>query len=483
MSNKTLHPDERSLPAHLAAAIDREGLLAPGQRVLLAVSGGRDSVALLAAMVTLAEEPGRHYALCVAHLDHQLRDDSHQDAAFVEQLAREHSLPCVVARIDIAKQARERQLSIETAARQARYEFLADAAAQLGCPTIATAHHRDDQVETVLHRLLRGTHLRGLGGMPAKRRLQTGALLIRPLLDCSRDTIATYADQCSLTWRDDPTNTENAYTRNAIRNDLLPYLAERFNPNVEEAILRLAAAAGEGDAYLASQAGDVLDEAILACPQDGLALDCAALAASEPVLQRYALRLAVESLGAPLRKLTAGHLAALAEMLTPDGPAALDLPAGLRARRCDGVLHLGPAPKADEAIDPTPIPLLRTGQANTPLGPLTTAEAPFDADAFDAYCRRNNPREQWLDAAAISGELHLRPWRAGDRFTPLGAPGSQSVSDFLTNLKLPATQRRQAMCLCDEAGIVCLLPIRVADRAKIAPTTQHIIRVELTAIS
>ncbi len=463
----------------MAQAIDRHAMLAPGQRVVLAVSGGRDSMVMLAAMAALSSQPERAYGLSVAHLDHQLRPESAQDSAFVEQWARRHSLPCVVEAIDVRLWADQRRLSIETAARQARYEFLAAAAEKLNCAAIATAHHRDDQVETVLHRLLRGSHLRGLAGMPATRRLPGGPVLIRPMLDCPRAIIDEYARQHDIPWRDDPSNAQTHFTRNAIRNDLLPYLAERFNPNVAEAILRLATAAQESDTYLTGIAAGMLGDVALASTDDSMTLNIAALAEAEPVLQKYVLRLAVESLGTPMRKISAAHLATLAGMLTPTGPAAMELPSGLRAQRDRDGLHLTRG--ADEPVVSAawPIAVPRTGHTPTPTGLLTTTEQAFDVGAFEAYRQRNNTHEQWLDAAAVAGELYVRPWHAGDRFRPLGAPGSLNVSDMLTNLKLPPARRRQVLCLCDAEGIVCLLPVRLADRAKVTPRTEKIIRVEL----
>lgn len=485
MTNKPLHPDGPTLLDALAATIDAHGLLDTGQRVLLAVSGGRDSVTMLAAMVDLAQSPGRGYELVVAHLDHGLRSGSSADAAFVQQLADHHHLPCVAKTTDVASMALEEQLSVETAARKARYTFLARVAEATNCSAVATAHHRGDQVETILHRLIRGTHLRGLAGMPIHRPLPTGAKLIRPLLNCSPAQIAHYAEAHHLTWREDPTNAQGTYTRNAIRNELVPFLTERFNPNVEDAILRLAQAADEGDAYLTELGDDLLARAHMHESDTGFALSCDPLLAAKPVLQRYALRAALENIGLPMRKITAGHLQALAAMLPADGPAATDLPGPITVTRHNGrLIFRAPADRPTPSVwSNKRIDLPLPGRVETPCGMIVADIVPFNADQFAAHCRDDVPRHQWLDADTIDGSIHVRPWAPGDRFTPLGSPGSQSVSDFLTNLKLPAEARRRVMCVCDQTGIVCLSPLRIADRVAIKPSTRQIIQLELPGLT
>lgn len=242
-------------------AITTGHLLDPGDTVVVAVSGGADSVALLAALALLAAPLG--VTLHVAHLDHGLRPDSADDAAFVADLARGHSLPVTIAVADVAGYADEHGLSLEEAGRAARYAFLGALAATLGARRIATAHHADDQAETVLARLLRGAGVDGLGGMrplaalpptaavPFTVRytdldrlieatpLSVDARVIRPLLGLRRHELRGYAAARGLAFRDDPTNQDTTLLRNYLRHEILPLLAT-VNPAIVETLARTA---------------------------------------------------------------------------------------------------------------------------------------------------------------------------------------------------------------------------------------------------
>jgi tRNA(Ile)-lysidine synthase len=213
--------------------------------VLVAVSGGADSVALLRAMHAL--KTGGEGRLLAAHLNHGLRGpEADADQAFVADLCAKLGVPCHVGRTDVEKLAAERGNGLEEAAREARYQFLTRTAAESGARYLVTAHTADDRVETILHRILRGTGIAGLAGIGRTRFLpEAGLTLIRPLLDIRRTELLAYLDELDQPFREDPSNRDPRFTRNRIRHELLPVLAERFNPGVAEALLRLGTLAGE----------------------------------------------------------------------------------------------------------------------------------------------------------------------------------------------------------------------------------------------
>jgi tRNA(Ile)-lysidine synthase len=221
--------------------------------VLAAVSGGADSVALLLGLSQLrAASPGR---LVAAHFNHRLRgSESEQDQAFVEELSREVGVECIVGAAAADLAAAHGGQGLEGAARQVRYEFLARAADQCGARYVATAHTADDQAETILHHILRGTGLAGLAGIPRTRPLTPAATLIRPLLAVTRQEVLDYLQQLGKTYRDDSTNRLTDLTRNRIRLELLPLLERDFNPQVRGALLRLGRLAEEADDWLSGQA-------------------------------------------------------------------------------------------------------------------------------------------------------------------------------------------------------------------------------------
>jgi tRNA(Ile)-lysidine synthase len=210
--------------------------------VLAAVSGGGDSVALLRAMAAL--KTGGQGRLCVAHLNHQLRPDADEDERFVVDLSRRLGLTCEVERVNVKDLAAQSGDSLEAAARGARYRFLQDAAGRLGARFVATAHTADDQAETILHRVIRGTGVRGLAGMARVRPLGHASLM-RPLLDVRHAELTAYLDAIGQPYRHDASNADRRFTRNRIRHELLPRLCRQFNPNAVDALLRLATLASE----------------------------------------------------------------------------------------------------------------------------------------------------------------------------------------------------------------------------------------------
>ena len=479
MARHKIHPD--ALVSVVAEAIDRYGLIAPHSPAVVGVSGGLDSVVLLAALHALSSQPDRKYRLTIAHLNHCLRDGADADEAFVADLAAGLKLPVRIGRCDVAARARTEGVSIETAARAARYEFLCSAAGELDAGSVAVGHHADDNVETVLHRILRGTHLRGLAGIPIARDLGGGVRLVRPLLRCRRDLIRAYAGRMGLAWRTDETNADTSYTRNLIRHEVLGMLRDRVNPRVDEALLRLAGSARQAEDYLVGLGGEALARALIPnSPADppgapSLTLDRTKLAATPPLVRTYAMRAALERLGAGMQEIGADRLADLDAAVSDDGPPTVGLPGRVLARRaadrlilsrCRGEDDLPAAPALGPAALHCPgRALLADGRS------IVAAVGPLDRSAFDAHCRKPGRGVHFLDADRLVGPLSVRSRRNGDAFWPLGAPGRQSVGDFLTNAKLPRRQRDEAVCVCDELGIVCLAPHRIDERVKVASAT------------
>ena len=464
---------------NVGETIDREGLIAPSARVVVGVSGGLDSVVLLDVLAALAGADGRGYGLMVAHLDHALRDGAEADAAFAAELAASHHLPCTVQRRDVAAVAAETGQSIETAARMVRYEFLGGLARTFGADCVAVAHHADDNVETVLHRLLRGTHLRGLAGMPIRRPMAGGPIdLVRPLLPCRRDEIRTYAERRRLHWREDKTNHDTRHRRNFIRHELLPLLRGRLNPRVDEALMRLAGSAGDVEDHLARLGAETFSHARVADgPPGGVAMDARSLGQHPHIVVTYAMRVALETLGAPLAAVTAEHLRQLATLAIVSESPAVALPSGLAARRCGDRIVIAPADTTDAGPVADAIELTCPGTTRLPDGSTVTAViGPLDRREFAAHCRQPIAGAEYLDADAVTGPLVCRPRRDGDAFRPLGASGRQSVGDFLTNAKVPRENRRRIRCICDAAGVVYVAPLRIDERVKITDASRRAIR-------
>jgi tRNA(Ile)-lysidine synthase len=313
--------------------------------VVIAVSGGPDSVAL--ACAAAATRPGGT-PLVLAHLNHQLRGaDSDADEQFVRDLharlaggAAETRL--AIARLDVAALARQEGANLEALARRERYRWLAEVARSASLHWIATGHTANDQAETVLHRILRGAGLQGLRGIAARRPLDGDISLVRPLLTTTRAEVLAYLAERGQAYREDATNRDLGRTRNRLRHDLLPRLAREYNPAILSVLGRLAAHAHETFAFLEAEAQSLLQSAELPRAGGLIILDRAPLAAAPPHRVREVFRQIWTREGWPMGEMDHAAWSRLAA-LAQGGPRAVDLPGGIHARRKERVLQIGPA--------------------------------------------------------------------------------------------------------------------------------------------
>ncbi|MFP4434545.1 MAG: tRNA lysidine(34) synthetase TilS [Phycisphaerae bacterium] len=464
--------------SEVASAIRAGGLIAAGNRVVVAVSGGLDSVVLLDVLEQLACENIAAWTLVVAHLDHGLRDESADDARFVAELADRRGLDCVVERRDVAAVAGEKGLGVEEAARHERLAFLREVARSHGCQAVALAHHADDQVETALFRLFRGAHLRGLAGMRASRAMGEGVRLIRPMLGLRREQLLAYGRLGGLEWREDITNRDTTITRNYIRHELLPQLRRRLNPRVDEAVLRIVHAAGEAGGVL-EQLADGLAEG---CGDGSVSLKRTTLREAGSAVARQAVRVALGRVSAPMDRLGAEWVDRLME-LADAGRGVCDLPGDLRAWIEGDALMIGPTRQAWREVEPfeTPLPIGRRVSLPGGLEARTWLES-VEAGGAEKCIRRARelPRgSELLDAGAVVGELTVRTRRQGDRIEPLGLSGSQSVSELLSGAGVPRRLRGGVLCVCDEQGIVYVWPVRLAARVALGPQMRRCLGVTI----
>jgi tRNA(Ile)-lysidine synthase len=320
----------REVQRFLAAAVDSSS-------IVVGVSGGADSVALLRALHGLRPE-----GLAVAHVNHCLRgSESDADEAFVRELSARLGLRCLVAHVDIAAAAAATGGNLEASARDARYQFLGEAAMQLGAGRIATGHTADDQAETVLHRLLRGAGLQGLRGMSSERPLESagGVRLVRPMLTVTRAHVLEYLAALDQPFREDSSNADPRFTRNRMRRELMPLL-KTFNPDVVATLGQLAEQAAEAFDLLEADAGRLLADVELPRAGDLLILDAVKLQAAHPYRIREALRLLWRREHLPISEMTAAHWSRLVGIVQGRLPAA-DFPDGVRVRRTGRVMQLG----------------------------------------------------------------------------------------------------------------------------------------------
>jgi tRNA(Ile)-lysidine synthase len=318
----SLHP----LETKLAAAWPPDAWR--GVTTLVAVSGGADSVALMRAMAALKTcGEGR---LCAAHFNHHLRgDESAADEAFVVELCRRFDLPGEVGHANAGWVPVGGSDGLEAAARAARYEFLQQVAARLGARYVVTAHTADDQVETILHRIIRGTGIGGLAGIERTRALGPAATLVRPLLGIRREELVAYLDDLGQSYRLDSSNQDTHLTRNRIRHELLPRLARQFNPRVVDALLRLGRLAGEVQGVIETMVEDLSERCVVCQRPQAVEIDAAGLAGQSRYVIRELLMATWRRQGWPMQAMGFAQWDLLAEMLS----ACRGIPTGLPPQR------------------------------------------------------------------------------------------------------------------------------------------------------
>ncbi len=330
------HMDPMQFESRVAAAWPPEAW--HDVTVLVAVSGGADSVGLLRALAAL--KTGGAGRLVVAHFNHRLRAEAGHDAAFVAELAARLQLPFELGDGAVAATAELQGDGLEAAARSERYAFLQAAAERSGARFVATAHTADDQVETVLHRILRGTGIAGLDGMRRARPLGEAATLIRPLLQIRRAEIRAYLAAIGQPFRDDATNADLSFTRNRIRHDLLPRLASEYNADVAGALLRLADVAREAQQLIDADATKLLEQAVI--PSQPITIDCRRLAHEPRHLIREMFVAIWRQERWPLQSMGFTEWDSLASIALDHSPASrsLNLPGNIRAQKTGEQLTL-----------------------------------------------------------------------------------------------------------------------------------------------
>lgn len=329
-----LIPQSHGFLDRLRAGLQLSG---PAERLVVAVSGGADSVALLSGLATLRQE--LNLQLVAAHLNHQIRGPAaDDDAEFVRIVSLELKVPIEIRRRNIPAEADQSGESLEETARRCRYEMLRSIALERGYDSVATAHSADDQVETILHHVLRGTSINGLRGMPRVRSLADDVRLIRPLLDVRRPEIEAWLRDAGLTWKLDHTNSDTSLTRNRIRHVLLPELRREFNPQIDRALLTLAGQAGEIADWMAENTEKIADRCCLQADTGQIRMDAAILENERRVVIRAVLVTIWKRHGWPQKAMGFPEWDRLVDVLINGG--ATTLPGGIDARRRGKLLVL-----------------------------------------------------------------------------------------------------------------------------------------------
>ncbi len=470
------------LPCPLGRRFDetiaRYDLIVPGDAILVAVSGGPDSLALLHLLAERAS--GWQLRLGIAHLDHGLREESSREVDVIRQVAANLSLTLHSERVDVRGFQRRWRLSLEAAGRKARYRFFQETADRHAFDKVALAHHADDNVETFLLNLLRGSGRLGLGGMPPIRE----GRFIRPLIRATRVDILDYLRRRNLSALADPTNADDGFLRNRIRNQLIPLLERDYQPGVRAVLHRAVEILREEETWIESQVQPLLDQTVISRQPGRLTLRARALQEVVPALQRRLVRAGLRLVRMDLRRIAFVHVEAILGLAKKTGAGGpLHLPGGVRVWRQGDALTIssddfGLGGKHPAAACPDysyrmescgVLTVVETGDAIalTAIEP-DAAVSPSGAGPLTAY----------LDAAAVEFPVTVRNFRPGDRFSPFGLEGTQKVKKFFIDAKIPRDQRRRCPLLLSKGRVLWVAGHRIDHHVRLSRRTRQVLKAE-----
>jgi len=452
--------------------IQRHHLISRQQPLLVAVSGGPDSVCLLHILAKLQDafDIKPH----VAHLDHQLRGaESAADARYVADLAHRLGIPATIEKRDVKTFKAQQRISLEEAAREVRYNFLAQVAESIGASRVAVGHTADDHIETVLMHLIRGAGTRGLRGLePSTLWPSTSSrlIVIRPLLEVNRRETADYCHHHQLAPRLDASNLSLSPLRNRIRQQLLPLL-QSYNPRVAEALMRTASIAGDDLNYFDAEVAGVwseiaqrVEDTIILCKERFLKLP--------PALKRHLLRRAIEELLGNLRDIETRHIEAIIAALTKPAGKGISLPGGLVfSIEYDRYLL------AQDTTVLSPFPILETGFTLKIPGETLVSGWRVEAKVVPPKAMQNDTSgyKAYLDLDKAGDKLTVRPRRPGDRFQPLGMGQPKKLGEFMIDAKIPQSWRQRIPLVCSPQHILWVVGWRIDERVKVTEDTKQIL--------
>lgn len=464
----------------VAETISRYGMIGPGRRIGVAVSGGADSVCLLHVLRELA--PRWELSLSVLHVDHQLRgEESAADAEFVRELAGRLGLPFRCHRADVRRISEERGDNLEQAARSVRREFFLRAIAEGQVDRVALGHTRSDQAETVLFRFLRGSGTAGLAGM----RPVTPEGFIRPLLEVDRAEVEQYLRERSIAWRVDSTNADRSFARNRIRHDLLPMLAREWNSALTETLAQTAALAREEEDYWTSEM-DRLASAHLAVRPPAAFLRAEVLRELPRAAARRLVRRALESSRGDLRRIDFAHVEEVLRLAAcGEGHGRIQVPGVDVFRSFDWIRFAPPGLETLENRDYS-LRLAVPGRYEVPGTGLAISlellKIQGDEKIVGPDCGYNEGEGTDLDWDRISGALELRNWRPGDQYRPVRRSSEAKLKLLFQEARIPLWERRKWPIITDGEAIVWARQFGPAARYAATPVSRSVLRVrEMTA--
>lgn len=473
--------------------IRREQLLTPGDRVLAAVSGGADSVCLLLVLKRMEKLLGIHVEAVT--VNHGIRGKSaDRDVEFVCGLCREYEIPVHVCWVDVPAMVKTQQISEEEAARQARYACFARTAEETGSQAVAVAHHRDDNCETILHHLFRGSSLKGLGGMAPRRKM--GQLsVIRPFLETGRKEIEEWLRERNIAWCTDETNLENDYTRNRMRHHVIPLVEKEINGQASAHVVRAAADIAQAQALVEELAGSWLEQHGIYDAEQGIfEIPVSPLQDCRPIIRREIFMQVCRKImgNEDLKDVGHVHLEMIERLRQGQTSRRLELPGEIQVRKeyerlvffrsgCRSVCgSLPDFPEKEDAAAET-CSGSGTGSFVLPDGKIVENQNPelsesisFRIFSYNGEKIPENRYTKWFNYDTIKNGLSLRTRRTGDYFL-LDGGGRKTVKSYMIDQKIPADRRDSVLLLAEGSHVLWLSDGRISAAYKVNRDTHNIL--------
>jgi len=467
-----------TLVRRVSEAIRQYGLFSRGDAVVVGVSGGPDSLGLLLALSRLGASEDLDLRLTVAHVDHGMRPSAKKEAEFVRQFAAGLALECRIGRYDVPALAK-REPSVEAVARRCRYEFFEKVAGEVGAASIALGHNADDQVETILMHIMRGTGLTGLEGMQRVRPLHSNSVIrvVRPLLGIRRRDIEAFLTAEGVAWCVDETNLGDDYVRSRVRNELLPLLRSRYNANVGSALLNLSELAAQAN-ELVQELAEEAQSGLVRLEAERVLLDAEAVARLHPTVRGALLRRVLKRFKPPGSEIGLVHVRQLEDILESEGSSkTVPLPGGVLARKEYDELVLTSADAEPPPASSTDYPLAVPGV--TLAVELAVAVHAFAQDfypeRFKAFKETKNALQEIVAQDKLPPGLVVRSRRSGDVFQPLGAPGHKKLNEYFTDQKVPVAKRDMVPLVAAGNEIIWVIGQRLGELARIDESTRKVV--------
>jgi len=457
------------------STIKSHGLIEDGDGIVIGVSGGPDSVCLLHVLFLLSQQ--FNLKLYAAHINHMLRGkESDEDENYVRELCLKFGIPLFVERFDVARISKDKGVSTEEAGREIRYNFFYTVASKVGASKIAVAHNKNDQAETILMNIMRGSGLDGLKGIEYKR-----DMIIRPLLDIERKDIESYCREHQLNPRIDSTNLEGVYTRNKVRLDLIPHIDRLFKINITDSLCKMSNLIKDDLDFLADAASKSYEQCLERATKEEIILNLEMLKRYHPAMQKRVARQAIKSLRGDLKSIGSIHIYDIVNLIREGKTGSeIHLPNGIKADISYGSLRVYFADSRNmvhyDFNEPIVIP-----------GTTYIAQIKSSLESFIENCAANvehysniryNSLVQFFDYDKLKKGINIRNRRDGDIFKPYKSNGTKKLKEYLIDNKIPREKRNMIPLIAMGNEIVWVIGYKISDKFKVTENTKVVLKLE-----